>query len=707
MAKEDFDLIIQKRAELEAAKEAEATQVAADTEFGSKVADPLTQEHEFYDTKTGGATYVKPGMEVERLLKGEIAAKKDQRYNVVGPDGNSASVLGSELSAAVDRGYTLEDPKLARQRQYLEQGKGIGGAIDVGAAEFFDAAAMGLPSLIAGKTGPRTEDTENFEALTKEHSVAAGTGAVLGTAASLVTGGPLFKAASKAGAAAEGFVAGGKALKDLSLGARIATNAARTGVEGLVIGTPHAVTEAMLGDPQEAAESLLWSLGTGTVLGGLGGAVSHTVEKVAPKVSRFLVDKADEAAAKALDPKLKGAEAKALGRELQELGIVRQPKLGFQPEKLDEYGLRITQRKESMLADLERVGAAGPSDELTKLATKVANLEKVEGLLAKAKEGAAKADDLSLSNALGLGEPKEILGKAYLITHPAAIPAFLGGTVVSGMLKGNKNELVAKYGNQLGLALSDTSLSHASERLSGVGQAMRRAGLASSSKLKPDHVFGDFLGKSSGNLEQVTKRLEIVATDPEKFMEQVSGGPARTIADGAPEAASAYAAHLTKVAGWLHNEAPKAPVQSGPFPQQSKWKPSRAETSAFAQKVAVVQDPSVVVKAIADGTLTENHVKALDAAYPILGSYVRHQILEAAQDPKVARSMTGARRRKAMMLFGMADENVADFQALYGQPSQLDSATPAQSGGNKPRQLNIKKLPGAAPTNEQRLSSGA
>jgi hypothetical protein len=244
----------------------------------------------------------------QAILAGTHSYEENARINVVNADGEAQSVPATQLKDALGQGYRLEGAMEAGARQYAEENSGFAGAAKVFAAKAGDEALMGIPGIVYEKTGDPYE-VAKYEALKKEHALASIAGGVTGFGASLFYGGPLFKGAEAAGkgaaelaakTAAESLRAAGmKRVAESaanSIVAKASQKAVQMGVEGAVLSAPRAVTEAALGDPEAAGESLLWGVGIGAGLGAVTGTMGGAFNKIVARRAKRAAEEADMAA---------------------------------------------------------------------------------------------------------------------------------------------------------------------------------------------------------------------------------------------------------------------------------------------------------------------------------------------------------------------------------------------------------------------------
>ena len=227
----------------------------------------------------------------QALLSGSHSFEAGTRVEARSPDGVLGTIPSENAAEAVRAGYKIETPSQKAVRQYVDDNKGLGGAVKVAAGQMADEALMGLPELIADKTQDPLEVAKR-EALKNEHDLANTLGGLTGFGASLFVGGPLWKAGAKAGEKVTAHVAeklavqageevGSRTLKKAAqeIVANMTAKGAGAAVEGGVVSLPHAVTEASLGDPDDAAETLLAGVGVGALLGS-GGALAKDLAKL-------------------------------------------------------------------------------------------------------------------------------------------------------------------------------------------------------------------------------------------------------------------------------------------------------------------------------------------------------------------------------------------------------------------------------------------
>lgn len=220
---------------------------------------------------------------------------------MVNSDGKLVKISSDEYEKAKRFGYTDATQAQVDNYDYLKQNEGLTGDLKAGLFGALDEATFGVAG--AAYKGIDPESSKQLDALAEEHQLANYGGRALGFLGSMLYGGEVFGTAAKAGSLAERaavkalssatekelaskFVAEGMselAAKTLATPAwkHVATAATKYGVESAAISAPKAITEAMFGDPEEAAQTLAYGFGAGALLGGFAGGIGKATNKLA------------------------------------------------------------------------------------------------------------------------------------------------------------------------------------------------------------------------------------------------------------------------------------------------------------------------------------------------------------------------------------------------------------------------------------------
>ena len=282
--------------------------------------------------------------------------------------GDKQYIHPDDVASAQAQGWQILTPFDEKVDDFVEQNKGLRGGAKVFLGQMGDEALGGIPELVYDKTADPM-DVAKKEALKKYHAGWNAAGGITGFGAGMFIGGPAFKAAGKGGELATRGVAkmlGAKAAGEVGettlkkIARDVVAKAAGTGVEGTILSSPYAFTEAVLGDPDDAAETILFGLGVGSIFGAggamakgfkdlvtesrLGQAARDRIKKTIAE-NKDLQGKAHEKFVEALNPNLSQQERmrameevfddagdvvslkptenlRAIGKDLEEEGII-------------------------------------------------------------------------------------------------------------------------------------------------------------------------------------------------------------------------------------------------------------------------------------------------------------------------------------------------------------------------------------------------
>lgn len=321
------------------------------------------------------------------------------RVNVKAPNGQTYSIDEAELPKVVAQGWRPETAAERDVREYVDENKGLSGTAKVFFRGLADEAAFGVLDPILDHNADPLERAK-WEGLKKENTAANIVGRGLGFGASLLYGGEFAKGAEVAGHVAERAVLGGaeraassetyRALagavesRMMSAGVpaaeaaaaapgfarKLTANAAKYGAESVAFVAPKAATEAALGDPEQAGETIVSALGAGALLGLAGGVAGAGfkqllagAEKGLPKgsVGGWVEETANNQAFRSLANNqaslgkiLKDAEgiygtgaANEIGAFVRKEGLLKNFREGA-----EEYADRIGKRREEVAGEI-------------------------------------------------------------------------------------------------------------------------------------------------------------------------------------------------------------------------------------------------------------------------------------------------------------------------------------------------------------------
>lgn len=227
---------------------------------------------------------------------------------MLGTDGKFYTVPGASVASAVKKGWTHATPEALAREDAIKRGvaeeeqhRVVGGL-----KRFGNEALFGVPGMIAQHDMTPEEsaiDAEVKKRFEERHPIETGAEKAAGFVAPL-----LIPGVGEVGDAAKAAVMGGSEVAEhvaaragtklaeegmaraaeTGLARKVAGSAAKVAAEGAIFSTPQAAVQLAYGDPEQAAETMLWGVGLSGVLGGGGELLGEGARAVAGKARSML-----------------------------------------------------------------------------------------------------------------------------------------------------------------------------------------------------------------------------------------------------------------------------------------------------------------------------------------------------------------------------------------------------------------------------------
>lgn len=235
----------------------------------------------------------------ELLKAGQVGVDTSAHFNMLDSKGEVWKVPGTGVATALQNGWTLGTNFNADAQRRIATEGAERGPLETGG--FASDIALGQ-NLVGNKleqmardkfAGGSAEERATQQIAEENHPIATKVGKVIGTGVGTAAQLLALKGGSAVGGLAEKAILKGAedaAVKELtenaiseaaqtSLQRQLAAKATNYGVQGLALSSPQILTATALGDPQLAAESLLWNTGLNAVFGAGGSLIGRSVSK--------------------------------------------------------------------------------------------------------------------------------------------------------------------------------------------------------------------------------------------------------------------------------------------------------------------------------------------------------------------------------------------------------------------------------------------
>lgn len=132
--------------------------------------------------------------------------------------------------------------------------------------------------------------------------------------------------------------------------------------------------------------------------------------------------------------------------------------------------------------------------------------------------------------------------------------------------------------------------------------------------------------------KNVQQNLNDAITNPDNFIDLVAKKTAR-ISSANPALGAAMQQRLATATNFLQSKIPKQAVNPGVF--QRPYEPSSLELAKFERYLQVVEQPLTALTELSQGTLTREHVEALQVVYPEIYRQIQMQVMDKVAEGKL------------------------------------------------------------------------
>lgn len=300
-----------------------------------------------------------------------------------------------------------------------------------------------------------------------------------------------------------------------------------------------------------------------------------------------------------------------------------------------------------------------------------------------------------IGGAIGLGTA----GPAGLIAGSmgGAVADIYGGQILKG--------LVDKFPSMAGLLFVEQTMKKNAQRIDEIPSLLQRMSKIGSKNVAPSTLAinslyrvlqstdtgkenpkkNPALSESAHKISEIYERVSELLSDPyllKAHLEKMTQGLTE---GGAPGISSDFIMKAQQVLQYIAAIIPKPPSPTSPFQRRIPWKPADYEIYAFAQKLQVLEDPLSVLDFLENGSLTQNHMEALNAIYPQISQEIRKKVTETAMSGEEI-ALDYDKRIKLSLLLGvpidttLTPQSVNYFQSGFLMPEVDTSAQPNPTG---------------------------
>lgn len=554
-------------------------------------------------------------------------------------------------------------------------------------------------------------------------------------------------------------VEGANAAREASLTRQIAGSAAKYATEGAIFSSPQAASQLIIGDPNSAAESLLWGAGLSGLLGGSGKLIGLDSGNLLKEASEQLSSHAESLLSSAVSPLAEQTSTKLSDHYQQLDNLISNhnqlsdlPISQFNPTStniIDQLQSQYTQfpdlkDKSSFIKQIE-------SSLFNRNGFEDLNNAKADILKLQSQDQIEKNLQTLTANIIDqhLGEKSQAIFQTgalkdqypsflQALSKPEQLTHILGASLVSpkyGLYKAGKyvlheglsylldtlparnTSLFQKSVNYLnkiatpenegiiGNLIAKEGQQALQSHIDNIPQILTKSKVISASVAQANpinYLLGSTQGLSKDQqYEKLTQAIQTAAAQADVTQSKISS-LTDVHANNPTLAAQVANSHLNAI-NFLNSNIPKPPPAQ-PF-QHTDWQPSKQDKSNFLNKVAIVNDPMTVWNHYQKNQLTSSDRDTLQAVYPNIYQQMKNKVLQTAYDPR-EKPLKYADRLQLSIFTGLPlDSSLNHIQDIQNSiKEQPLTPVSSQSKESRPHNSSIKTS-NSLTTRTQRLAN--
>lgn len=205
--------------------------------------------------------------------------------------------------------------------------------------------------------------------------------------------------------------------------------------------------------------------------------------------------------------------------------------------------------------------------------------------------------------------------------------------------------------------------------------------------------------------KNIKSNLHEIAQNPEKTAMKIAGSMMKTNY-AAPNTSKVAQMALSKAISFLDSKMPRAPGMAVNPITKREWEPNTADLAKFSRYVQIVDNPYSITEELNRGTITREHVEALQAVYPRIYQDIRERVMaEVASNEK---DISYNKRIKLGILLNIPTDDSLNPASIAKLQSGFQSTPQQQQNMVRPTQAGASdvKIAERTATGMQKASEG-
>jgi hypothetical protein len=177
--------------------------------------------------------------------------------------------------------------------------------------------------------------------------------------------------------------------------------------------------------------------------------------------------------------------------------------------------------------------------------------------------------------------------------------------------------------------------------------------------------------------KKLADNLTKVANNPQTLLDHVTDHTASAY-DVAPNTTSGIQQTAMRAATFLSSKLPqKGNPVSSPF--NKPYEPSATEIAQFDRYRTIVENPTLALKQVKDGTLTKETIETLNAVYPKLYQEMQQEVMKQASSLKKDAVVPYKTQQSVSIFLGTPVNSSMEPQAVQGYQAAIAAAAGAKA----------------------------
>ncbi len=312
--------------------------------------------------------------------------------------------------------------------------------------------------------------------------------------------------------------------------------------------------------------------------------------------------------------------------------------------------------------------------------------------------------DVISGGALGAGG---VMGAAGALAH-GALPIAALGVAAKKFANSDLRRHLAVLADLRGQRISATT--RITEAVDAFVNSAKRPGKQLSLKALTNSGFavnystGQVAKNNQQAYQNVLQNVSSLQTDPNLLVDRLAKSTGR-VGSVSPAVAQEAQQTLVRALMFIAEKIPRDPSAGTNTIFEKHYQPSSIELAKMQRYIQAVEHPFTILEDLEKGTLTREHIEAVQAVYPAVYQQIRQQAIDRIA--KDGQSMSYSKKVQAAILLDVPTDESLQPYAIRGLQASFQAQASAPNGAIKPSAGAASKIDASnrAATDTQQIES--